>query len=47
MVKAPHRTKQGRGSYQNMQRIFLGIVFVSVTGLAFGLMVALDRLIGG
>jgi hypothetical protein len=45
--KAPHRTKQGRGSYQNMHRIFLGIVFVSVTGLAFGLMVALDRLIGG
>jgi hypothetical protein len=30
-----------------MQRIFLGIVFVSVTGLAFGLMVALDKLIGG
>lgn len=33
--------------YQSMHRIFLGIVFVSVTGLAFGLMVALDRLIGG
>ena len=47
MVKAPHRTKQGRGSYQNMQRMFLGIAFLSVTGLAFGLMVALDRLIGG
>jgi hypothetical protein len=29
-----------------MRRIFLGIVFVSVTGLAFGLMVALDKLIG-
>ena len=30
-----------------MQRIFLGIVFLGVTGGAFGLMVALDRLIGG
>jgi hypothetical protein len=30
-----------------MQRMFLGIVFVGVTGLAFGLMVAFDKLIGG
>jgi hypothetical protein len=30
-----------------MQRIFLGFVFISVTGLAFGLMVAFNKLIGG
>jgi hypothetical protein len=30
-----------------MQYMFLGIVFVSVTSLAFVLMVALDRLVGG
>jgi len=41
------RTILRRGSYQNMQRMFLGIAFLSVIGLAFGLMVALDRLIGG
>ena len=41
------RTILRSGSYQNMQRMFLGIAFLSVIGLAFGLMVALDRLIGG
>jgi|HubBroStandDraft_2_1064218.scaffolds.fasta_scaffold1936839_1 hypothetical protein len=30
-----------------MQYMFLGIVFVSVTSLAFVLMVAFNRLIGG
>jgi hypothetical protein len=30
-----------------MQYMFLGITFVSVTGLAFVLMVALERLVGG
>jgi hypothetical protein len=29
-----------------MQRIYLGIVFFAVTGLGFGSLVALDRLIG-
>jgi hypothetical protein len=30
-----------------MQQMFLGITFISVTGLAFALMVALNRLVGG
>ena len=30
-----------------MQYMFLGIVFVSITSLAFVLMVALNRLVGG
>jgi len=29
-----------------MQRIFLGIMFLSVAGLGFELLVALDKLIG-
>lgn len=29
-----------------MQRIFLGIVFLAVTGLGFGTLVVLDKLIG-
>jgi hypothetical protein len=33
------------GRYQNMQRIYQGIFFLAVTGLAFGSFVALDRLI--
>jgi hypothetical protein len=41
------RTIPQRGSYQNMQYMFLGIVFASVTSLAFVLMVALDKLVGG
>jgi hypothetical protein len=41
------RTVLRRGSYQDMQRMFLSIVFLCVTGLAFGSMVALDKLIGG
>ena len=32
--------------YPDMQRIFLGIVFFAVTGLTFGSLVALDKLIG-
>jgi hypothetical protein len=36
----------GRG-LDNMKRIYLGIAFVVVVGLAFGLLVFLDKTIGG
>jgi hypothetical protein len=35
-----------RCRYQDMQRMYLGIVFLAVTGLAFGSLVALEKLIG-
>jgi hypothetical protein len=41
------RTILQRSGYQSMQYMFLGIVFVSITSLAFVLMVAFNRLIGG
>jgi hypothetical protein len=40
------RTILKGGRYQDMQRIYLGIAFLVVTGPAFGSFVTLNKLIG-